>query len=342
VRSSPKGPAVSISGADQTPRYSTAELQLSARSYAEVVKDLPKPSASQTARFASFVAEAHSWYKKLPLYPKTPFFFYLDPTAGMKYQANPNLEEGGQYVDYDGKGIHYSDMSTGAYRENFGYWNYHVDSGSRLLESFQRLRKGDEFDPDLYPEANIRNVNGQKLTPPPDLLLKGMAELSAFVHSDSKLHLWLDDVDALKLRTPFTFARTLDRAPNELSKPLRLIWAFLHTPNWYPICNSELLTPYQAYVSALSADTSSPTSWHHENLLVKKAQELGGMHLYENVLFAVEILRTIEFRAQGVEIHRGSSPAEEVKTLVDHLVLERMQQLQSMKDAMNRFVEALG
>ena len=341
-RSMPTGPAPAINGADQAQGPSPAESQQSARSYTEIINDMPKPTTAQTARFASFVADAHSWYKKLPLYPKTPFFFYLDPTAGMKYQSNPNHETGGHYVDDDGKGIHYSAMTTQVYRENFGYWNYHVDSGARMLTSFQCFIKGDDINEGVPPEANIRYVDGQKLSVPPELMLRGMAKLSAFVHGDSSLLLWFDDVADLKLRTPFTFARTLESAPKELSGTLRLVWAFLNTPNWYPICDSELLKPYQSYVSALETDASSPTSWHRDSLLIQKAQEFGGTHLYEKVLFAVEIVRTINSRAQGVEMHRGSSPADEVKKLVDRLVLERMQQLQAMKDAMNRFVDGLG
>lgn len=339
-RSRPTSPALAENDPHQGRSYSSSESQKSARSYAEVIQDLPRPTRAQTARFASFVAEAHSWYKKLPLYPKTPFFFYLDPAAGMKIQSNAT-GSGNQYVDEVGQGIHYSDMTTKVYRENFGYWNYHVDINAKMLEGFQRIERGDEIHEGFYPEANICNVNGQKLIVAPELMLKGMAKLSAFVHSDSPLHLWLDDIEALKSHTPFTFARTLERAPKDILMPFRQIWAFLNTPNWYPILDSEILTPYNAFVSTLAGEASVPTRWHHDDLLRYQAERLGGIHLYEDVLFAVEIVRTIESRTQAFEFHRGNSSESEIKKLVDHLVIERMQQIQTMKDAMNSFVENL-
>src|SRR4051794_19350108 len=53
------------------------------KDYAEVIRQLPRPTLAQTERFARFVSGAHSWYKHLPLHPKVPFIFYLDPGAGM-------------------------------------------------------------------------------------------------------------------------------------------------------------------------------------------------------------------------------------------------------------------
>lgn len=327
-------------------QVSDAESNRSGGSYVEVVKALPKPTPEQTARFASFVADAHSWYKHLPLYPKTPFFFFLDPTVGMKFQPDPT-GAGGKYVDSLEGGIHYSDMPTAVYRKLFGHWNYHVDSGCKLLgrlllehllhprelRSIARCR-------DLG--SNVKDVNGQKLSISPELMLMGKADLSALVHETTSLHLWiLDDIERLKRISPSTFLPTLEQAPSGLSEVLRLVWAVLNTPNWYPVHDWQLLSQYQSYVNALAVDSKAPTRWSHEDLLMEQAQQMGGSHLYEAVLFSVEILRTIESRTQGLEIHRGSSPTNEVKGLSDHLVLERMQQMLAMKVAMNRFVEGL-
>jgi hypothetical protein len=323
-----------------------AESNRSGGSYVEVAKSLPKPTPEQTARFASFVADAHSWYKHLPLYPKTPFFFFLDPTAGMKFQ--PGLSgEGGTYVESLEGGIHYSDMPTAVYRKRFGHWNYHVDSGCKLLGRLllEHLLHPRELRsiarcPDLG--SNVKDVDGQKLSISPELMLTGKADLSALVHETTSPHLWIwDDVERLKGISPSTFLPTMEHAPSGLSELLRLVWTVLNTPNWYPMHDWQLLSQYQPYVNALAVDSKTPTRWSHEDRLMEKAQQLGGSHLYGAVLFSVEILRTIESRSQGLEIHKGSSPANEVKGLENHLVLERMQQLQAMKDAMNRFVEGL-
>jgi hypothetical protein len=327
-------------------QVSVAESNLSTGSYVEVVRALPKPTPEQSARFASFVADAHSWYKHLPLYPKTPFFFFLDPTAGMKYESDSS-GAGGKYVDSLKGGIHYSDMPTATYRKQFGHWNYHRDSGCILLERLlmEHLLHRSECDCATLGTdfgANARDINGQKLNIPSKLMLMGKADLSAFVHETSSVHLWFwDDVERLKAISPSTFLPTLEQAPSGLSELLKLTWAVLNTPHWYPVRDPTLLAQHQVYVNALAADAKAPTRWSNEDLLIKKAQQLGGSHLYEAVLFSVEILRTIESRTQGLKIHQGSSPAIEVEGLANHLVLERMQQFQAMKDAMNRFMEGL-
>ena len=51
----------------------------SGQGYLDVVRRLPAPTVGQTMRFARFVSMAHSWYKHLPIRPKVPFVFYLDP-----------------------------------------------------------------------------------------------------------------------------------------------------------------------------------------------------------------------------------------------------------------------
>ena len=53
------------------------------KDYVGVIRQLPRPTVAQTERFARYVSSAHSWYKHLPIHPKVPFVFYLDPGAGM-------------------------------------------------------------------------------------------------------------------------------------------------------------------------------------------------------------------------------------------------------------------
>lgn len=42
--------------------------------YLQRIKQLAPPTAQQIADFAAYVAEAHSWYKHLPLTRAKPFY----------------------------------------------------------------------------------------------------------------------------------------------------------------------------------------------------------------------------------------------------------------------------
>ena len=74
---------------------------------------------------------------------------------------------------------------------------------------------------------------------------------------------------------------------------------------------------------------------------MRVAREFGGEHLYEQVLFAVETRQTITSRKEAVEPLRGSSPDDLVQALIDQLVYERIRQIQSIKDAMQRFLDGM-
>jgi hypothetical protein len=126
--------------------------------YHPLVEQLPVPTVRQTRQFADHVAGAHSWYKKLPLWPPGHrFVFYLDPHAGRSftyksrhaepYRGGPDqgverVLGAGEYrglgmegpvrllvkdfVENDPDLFHYNQMPTAHYRERFGYWNYSV------------------------------------------------------------------------------------------------------------------------------------------------------------------------------------------------------------------------
>lgn len=301
-------------------------------SYARAVSALPLPTAAQTARFASFVAEAHSWYKHLPLHPMTAFFFFLDPMAGM----NGQMDSQSAIAPFDRDAFDESE-----YRERFGFWNYQVDSSHTTLRGIDQLRRAGT-PVDRYNFASrVRDPDGNALKIPSGVMLEGMAKLSAFVHHACALHIWIDRVGIHKSWNPFTFRITLDQAPGDLSEGLRAIWACLNTPNWYPPFESRLLAEYDADVAALAAHPDSPTSWREESAVMKMARELGGEHLYEKALFAVEMRRTISSRNEAFDLYLGSTPSAGVRDLIDRLVYERMRQIESMKDAMRRFLGCL-
>jgi hypothetical protein len=312
-----------------TPRVPSTD-----RSYVRNASALPVPTAAQTARFASFVADAHSWYKHLPLHPMTPFFFFLDPMAGHDGGDLSSKRQGLKAINHD-------DFDVDEYRERFGYWNYHIDEGRTLLMDIERLRRDGSTVDGSDSAGKVQDIDGETLVIPSRLMLAGMAKLSAFVHVACPIQIWTDIARRHRSLNPFTFGITLDQAPKALPDNLRAIWACFNTPHWYPPFESGQLAEYAAHVAALAADPAAPVSWREESALMKMARELGGEHLYEQVLFAVELRRTITSRKEAFEFLTGSSPNVEVRTLIDRLVYERMRQIQSMKDAMHRFIGGL-
>jgi hypothetical protein len=99
--------------------------------YRILVKSLPRPTLLQMQQFAVFVSNAHSWYKHLPyLPPGLPFYFFLDPAAGMQLAVKPQGS-----VDATPRtecGFHYSWLPTAEYRDRFGYLAYSRIAGTRF------------------------------------------------------------------------------------------------------------------------------------------------------------------------------------------------------------------
>lgn len=88
--------------------------------YLSAAGALPIPTMEQMQAFALHVSRAHSWYKHLPYCaPGSPFYFYLDPAAGMERRLTPD----GQLIvsDRETKGFHHSGLPTCDYRDRFGH-----------------------------------------------------------------------------------------------------------------------------------------------------------------------------------------------------------------------------
>ena len=94
--------------------------------YASLVRNLPRPTPDQMLAFARYVSNAHSWYKHLPWFPPgAPFYFFLDPAAGMQRAVAPN---GSVRVSVrEEPGFHYSWIRTEEYRARFGQGVYGPD-----------------------------------------------------------------------------------------------------------------------------------------------------------------------------------------------------------------------
>lgn len=97
-------------------------------------KLIPIPTVEQTSRFAIHVADNHSWYKNLPFFPPgASFIFFPNPYAGSGVKA-----DGEQFIVYDVECAdyfaHHSRLSTAEYVDQFGYWDYWVDSNPRVRD----------------------------------------------------------------------------------------------------------------------------------------------------------------------------------------------------------------
>ena len=102
--------------------------------YLDLCRQLPAPTERQITDFVDYVAQAHSWYKHLPLVPPGfTFIFYLDPNAG----CDLLITEGGhaKYRDRtESSGhTHYNWQTTAQYRERFGHLEFFTPAGTWVL-----------------------------------------------------------------------------------------------------------------------------------------------------------------------------------------------------------------
>lgn len=117
-------------GEDQASLGTSDVLEVRAHDYLTVMRQLPPPTQEQTANFARYVSQAHSWYKHLPFDPGLPFCFYLDPNAGRNMVYRRQEDAAFSDVSGDARREHYNMLPTEDYRERFGFWTYHAPYGS--------------------------------------------------------------------------------------------------------------------------------------------------------------------------------------------------------------------
>ena len=267
------------------------------RDYRRVVQSLPRPSIAQTARFAEYVAGAHSWYKHLPLYPKKPFYFFLDPNAGKRIIYDKNgavrLEE-----ETDDAGFHYTHQTTKSYIRNFGLWNYRANYGSTF---YLPSGDGDVLSSENNIGLNILDLNGNKLPVSNEFLDQGTAYLSAFVHSETNISIW---TRFRQIPMNESFLATLKHAPSMLSKKLGFIWAVMNTKNWYSPADKNLIIDKDALQSVFN----NQRRYHHidEEALYKQAVAQGDVKLFPILLQAAQIEQTLLSRGEDILRERES------------------------------------
>jgi hypothetical protein len=165
--------------------------------YVAVIRQLPRPTMAQTERFARYVSGAHSWYKHLPIRPKVPFVFFLDPGAGMNHVRTRTGELALVEVTDASKQFHYTWQKTVDYRRRFGYWNYHASYGM----AFMYAGEGGVVST-AGAGLKILTDTGDWVTVPPELADKGTALVNAIVHPTVNVHMWASASPLVPLNAP--------------------------------------------------------------------------------------------------------------------------------------------
>ena len=161
------------------------EMELDA--YRLLLRDILPPTDSQIEAFADYVACAHSWYKHLPLIPPGGVFhFFIDPHAGMDHLVNRSGEVHLRTRTRDTEPFHYSWMTTGEFRERFGYLAFSCAKGNAVFSD--ALVDSEQFGTEtvlvdnncLHPVLQISCLTAE--SPPKEVLDAGSCSLTALIH----------------------------------------------------------------------------------------------------------------------------------------------------------------
>lgn len=113
-------------------------------SYCNLVRTLPVPSKTQCEAFTHWVAEAHSWYKRIPILGDgVPFIFYLDPGAGQDRVQHTG--SGWEVAPRTERGFHYTAIPTVDYLRRFGHLAFATGTALKagiLGENTARIETG--------------------------------------------------------------------------------------------------------------------------------------------------------------------------------------------------------
>ncbi|MFZ4662631.1 MAG: hypothetical protein ACOYNY_36825 [Caldilineaceae bacterium] len=202
--------------------------------YLQTMRQLPPPTAQQIAAFAEHVADAHSWYKHLPITPAQPFYFYLDPNAGRAtlHQANGEAV----FVDItDPKAlVHYATKLTSDYRQRFGFWAYEAAYGTSLyiqrqggwMATEQTASNPPRVTPNQQRLAIFALEQGW-LEVPDWLVTMGEVPVTALVHTRHNLFLsWASTSAYWRLGYPNYLDHALEGVPEEVLAALRAYHTF--------------------------------------------------------------------------------------------------------------------
>jgi hypothetical protein len=145
--------------------------------YRALIGSLPRPSEQQIDHYVKFVAEAHSWYKHLPLLPPgVRFYFFVDPWAGqLRIESRGRLTHRERKDDDEFK-FHYTWMTTRVYQERFGHLEYTATGGGMTTMYFGHRGTSEG------PDAPVVAMEGRALRMPSEIAQAGSVLLTAVIH----------------------------------------------------------------------------------------------------------------------------------------------------------------
>jgi hypothetical protein len=321
-----------------------------ASDYLAAVRRLPRPSLAQTERFARFVSNAHSWYKHLPIRPKVPFVFYLDPGAGMRLVRTGTGETALVEVWDERTRFHYTWQKTADYRRRFGHWAYHAAYGT----SFLYAGEGGVVD-SAGAGLRVLTESGDWAAVPPALAGKGTALVNAFVHPCPNFVIWelaparygLPEVagpeaaglPATARPVPRRLSAVLDEDGRAWPGPSEVV-AALPPPVLEAVRRSAAGRPGPDPLGSHERDWDWPDEGWLEAL---RAAGVGA----ELVPWVVKFFDGEELRSLAEKMYRDRAdespgwPAGARRELVKAIAEERGRQLAAMTEAMGRFADAV-
>ena len=156
--------------------------------YRTLVGEIPPPTDDQIRNFATFVSDAKSWYKHLPIAPGVPFYFFIDPCSGLDRVRVSQTETAFlERIETDPR-FHYTWMTTAEYRTRFGWLAFCCEAGSELFlpvslapavrsgEIVNGLLDNNPSQPVVYP------MRDQPVRVPKEVLEAGRVQITAIVH----------------------------------------------------------------------------------------------------------------------------------------------------------------
>jgi len=143
--------------------------------YRDVVKNLARPSNEQVESFVQHIAEAHSWYKHLPLLPPgVPFTFFVDPSAGLARILSADGSV--QYEERSENDEKYRSlwMTTERYRSQFGYLAGYRGPTAPASAGTQHA--------DAFAKGPLFGLDGNSFRIPVEIAEAGVVELTGIIH----------------------------------------------------------------------------------------------------------------------------------------------------------------
>ena len=161
------------------------------KTYLDIVRQLPRPTAAQVNGFVEYVCDAHSWYKHIPLMPPgTEFCFFQHPYAACERVSSRSGRL--EFRERTERGFHYNQWPTIKYREHCGFLDYLHGPSSvpaiYLLEGENaEAQSGSLMEP-------RRKEEQQRVLAPPEILDAGRVRLTSVIHplaSQPGVWLWM-------------------------------------------------------------------------------------------------------------------------------------------------------